>query len=201
MPWLGVAARGAAVGSCAGSAHRVCERPAAPLGSRRMWCSGSPARARSPARATEHAQSSGRLPARNPRAHSALSGLQAAQAGVVVDRRAKTVARSRGEGGGRGSGELERCALVAGWGANLGQKARYRNLTLPVFRRRCTPHIWRAAVVCAERLEGVSWWSGSQGWDDSFLDRYFDFSPYSAFLGSPACGTAPNPNLPLQFPG
>ncbi|CAI9151965.1 unnamed protein product [Rangifer tarandus platyrhynchus] len=80
-----------------------------------MWCSGSPARARSPARATEHAQSSGRLPARSPRAHSALSGLQAAQAGVVVDRRAKTVARSRGEGGGRGSGELERCALVAGW--------------------------------------------------------------------------------------
>lgn len=25
----------------------------------------------------------------------------------------------------------------------------------------------------------ASWWSRGKGWDDSFVDKYFDLSPYS----------------------
>lgn len=125
-PWLRAAAR-----TQQGERRRV--RPAAPLGSRWMWCRSRLAPGALPARLSmPRAPGAGPRTARAPTL--ALPGFAVIPAGVKVESTA------------RGAGLEE--ATVAGVSArggcrcgNLDEESPRSDLTLPVFRRRCTPRI------------------------------------------------------------
>ena len=112
----------------------------------------------------------------------------------------RPVARSRSEGGGRGSGEFERCALVGGWVGEPQPKGAVPEPDGYLYFAACAPLIfeerWWSAQSDRKGLLGGR--EAKNGMIPFWIDSLTSL-PTLLFLGSPACGT-PQPQPPPPVP-